>query len=62
MKELKNGCVKFDLNEANLLSLFLQEVAEHYETTASPAWSRKAKEISDALYEICEKHGFYKGL
>lgn len=59
MKEFKNGSVKFDLSELNLLSIYASEAAKHYSLLNCPYAAEQAKEIADYLYNICDKHGLY---
>ena len=60
MKEYKNGSVKFDLTELNLLSIFAHEAADHYKAFNCPALEKDARETANLLYAICDKHGMYK--
>lgn len=62
MKEFKNGSVKFDLTELNLLSIYAQEAADHYLATGCSGLAKDARELGQKLYEICEKHGMYENI
>lgn len=62
MKEFKNGSVKFDLAELNLISLYAQIASEDYKADNCPTLAKEAKDLSDKLYDICNKHGLYKKL
>lgn len=60
MKEFKNGSVKFNLSELNLISIYAQEAVNYYKVINCPALAEEAQELSDKLYLICEQHGLYK--
>lgn len=60
MKEFKNGSVKFDLFELNLLSIYAHEAADRYNATNCYGLEKDAREFANMLYAICDKHGVYK--
>lgn len=59
MKELKNGSVKFNLNELNEIAIFASEAKKYYEQIGCPALAKNAEEFHDKIFAICESHGMY---